>query len=234
MRLSSTYPIVCHGIDMSVGTVAPLDEADLRRKAAIIADTKALWFSDHLCFTKAHGIDLGQLTPLPFSDESVEIVTNNVRTIKDCIPVPFLLENITYYFAIPGSTMTETEFITRVVESADCGLLLDLTNVYTNAANHGYDPFQFIREIPLDRVVEIHVAGGSQMEDTVIDSHSSEVPGAVWDLLDFVMRHAPVKGVILERDEDVPPLAELARELAIARDVMAAAALEMNAVNRCP
>ena len=221
LRLSARYPIVCHGVDMSVGTAEPLDEIALRRKAQVVVESKALWFSDHLCFTKAHGIDIGQLTPLPFSDESIEIVTNNVRAIKACIPVPFLLENIAYYFTIPGSTMSEAEFIRRVVESADCGLLLDLTNLYTNAINHGYDPFAFLRSIPLERVVEIHVAGGSWMESVLIDSHSAEVPAPVWDLLGFVVRRSAVKGVVLERDENIPSLEELSRELEIARRVMA-------------
>ncbi len=161
------------------------------------------------------------MTPLPFSDESIEIVANNIRKIKAFIPVPFLMENISYYFSIPGSTMSEAEFISRVVEVADCGLLLDLTNVHTNAINHGYDPFEFLRSLPLERVVEIHVAGGLMMDGVLIDSHSSAVPEAVWDLLRFVLPRSPVKGVVLERDEDVPSLEELSQELDVARRILA-------------
>ena len=220
-RLAERYAVVCHGVDMSVGTAGPLDESSLRRKAEVIAEARAAWFSDHLCFTKAHGIDIGQLTPLPFSDDSIEIVTRNIRTIKKIIHVPFLMENISYYFTIPGSTMSEAEFISRVVEAADCGLLLDLTNVHTNAINHGYDPFEFLRSLPLERVVEVHVAGGLWMDHVLIDSHSSAVPEAVWELLRFVLPRSPLKGVVLERDEDVPSLEELSRELDVARQIMA-------------
>jgi uncharacterized protein (UPF0276 family) len=219
-RLADSFPVVGHGVDLSIGTAEPLDERLLEQIGEILRGAGALWFGEHLCFTKAAGINLGQLTPLPFSEESIDTVADNVRLVKKHISVPFLLENITYYFTAPGSVISEAEFIRRVLEQADCGLLLDLTNVHTNATNHGYDPYEFLRQIPLERVVEVHLAGGSWMEDTLIDSHGSEVPAPVWDLLRFLVKHAPVRGVVLERDENIPQMDELTAELDRAREIL--------------
>jgi len=219
-EVSREFPVVLHAIAMSIGTALPVDEQYLTELARVVCDSKALWVSDHLCFTKAGGVDMGQLTPLPFTEESVAVVCENVSRVKQHLNVPFLLENITYYFAIPGAEMSEAEFITSVVEGADCGLLLDLTNLHTNATNHGYDAHKFLESIPLERVMQIHLAGGTWMRSVLIDSHSSAVPSEVWGLLEFVRDRAPIKGILIERDENFPPFSELIEELDIARSIM--------------
>lgn len=221
-ELSQEFPIVLHGVAMSIGTAAPLEEDYLLKLAGIARKSKALWLSDHLCFTKAGGIDLGQLTPLPFTEEAIEIVCHNVKQVKRHVKAPFLLENITYYFPIPGAEMDEPEFITRVLKEADCGLLLDVTNLFTNATNHGYDPYEFLKSIPLDRVVQIHLAGGMWMQEVLIDSHSHAVPAEVWELLTWVVAHSAVKGVLVERDDNFPPFSELIGELDAARKIIQA------------
>lgn len=218
--LSEIFPIVLHGVAMSIGTAAPLEDEYLRSLARIARKSNALWLSDHLCFTKAGGIDLGQLTPLPFTEEAIEVVCQNVKRVKRHVNAPFLLENITYYFPIPGAEMGEAEFITRVIKQADCGLLLDVTNLFTNATNHHYDPYEFLKSIPLDRVVQIHLAGGMWMQEVLIDSHSHAVPVEVWELLTWVVAHSPVKGILLERDDNFPPISELIGELEAARKII--------------
>jgi uncharacterized protein (UPF0276 family) len=211
--ISSEFPVVFHGVGMSVGTAEPLDRSVLTKIATLMRRTNAVCFSEHLSFTKAHGIDIGQLTPLPFCRESIDIVSENVKLIKEYLDAPFLLENITYYFAIPGSEMSEPEFITRVLEEADCGLLLDLTNIHTNGANHGYDPIDFLRQIPLERVQQVHLAGGSPLEGVLIDNHGAPVPEPVWELLQFLLDNGNPKAILLERDENIPPIEELTSEL---------------------
>lgn len=217
----TVYPIVPHSLSMSVGTAEEVDAEYLRRNANFVKSVNAPWFSDHLCMTRVDELDLGSLTPLWFTDELVEIVIRNVNRIKETVPSrPFLLENITYYVSMPRSTMTESEFVTKVIEGADCGLLLDVNNVYVNAQNQGYDPYEFLKCIPLDRVVQAHIAGYEHGEQVLIDTHSSPVSDEVWDLLEVVCRNSPLRAISLERDSNFPDFSEMIEELNHARNVL--------------
>ncbi len=219
-RISKSLPIVPHGIDLSIGTDIPLEEEYLDGLATLVDTVDAPWFTDHLCFTRTPGYNIGQLTPLRFSEEVVEIVSRKVSQIKARIKRPFLLENITYYFKIPGSEMSEAEFITRVLKQSDTGMLLDVCNLYFNSLNHSYDPYQFLRSIPLERVVQLHLAGGFKHGEKWIDSHSFPVHEEVFELMEYVLAHAPVKGILLERDDNYPAsFQELVEELSRAREV---------------
>jgi uncharacterized protein (UPF0276 family) len=218
--LATTFPVVPHGIDLSIGTDRPIEAEYLESLSALVKRLDAPWFTDHLCFTRVEGYNLGQLTPLQFSEETVEIVVRKIKRIQEKVPRPFLLENITYYFQFPGSELSEPAFITRVLEQADIGMLLDLCNVYINSINHGYDPYHFLKSIPLDRVVQLHIAGGHRHHTKWIDSHSHPVHPEVFRLLEFVVSHAPVKGVLLERDDNFPSsFQELIGDLATAREI---------------
>lgn len=218
--LAAKVPVIPHGIDLSIGTDMPVEEEYLDGLATLVNLVDAPWYSDHLCFTRVPGYSIGQLTPLQFTDEAVETVVRKTKHVTARIPRPFALENITYYFKIPNGQMTEAEFITRVLEGADIGLLLDVTNVYMNASNHGHDPYKFLRSIPLERVVQLHLAGGIQKEGKWVDSHSQPVHEEVFELTDFIVAHAPVKGVLLERDENFPSsFHELTDELARMRAI---------------
>ena len=218
--LAKTFPIVPHCIDLSIGTDTPVEPEYLDGLSALVERVDAPWFTDHLCFTRVQGYNLGQLTPLQFSEETVEIVGRKIRQLKEKVPKPFLLENITYYFEFPGSEMAEPAFIRRVLENADIGMLLDLCNLYINSINHRYDPYEFLRLIPLDRVVQLHIAGGHQHHAKWIDSHSHAVHAEVFRLLEFVVTHAPVKGILLERDDNFPAsFQELIADLAEARAI---------------
>ncbi|HEX7362255.1 MAG TPA: DUF692 domain-containing protein [Bryobacteraceae bacterium] len=220
LRDLRSIPLVAHGVAMSVGTAQPLDQDYLQATVAFVDHIRAPWFSDHLCFTKTDLADLGQLTPVWFTEETLAQVISNVMAIKRACPaVPFLLENITYYFPLPGSEMTEAEFISRVLVEADCGLLLDVNNVFINSQNLGFDPYDFLTAIPLERVVQVHIAGHKETPGLIIDTHDRPMTKDVWDILSFVVARAPVKAVSLEWDSSYPAFSVIEHELACARSL---------------
>ncbi|BAY88816.1 MULTISPECIES: DUF692 domain-containing protein [unclassified Tolypothrix] len=217
--LAAHFPIIPHAINLSLGSAEGLDRDYLAKLAALIKQLNPPWWSEHLCFTKAGGIDIGHLSPLPYTREAVEVVCRNIAEVRRRIDVPLIVENITYMVALPGGEMTEAQFLAEVAERADCGLLLDVTNLYTNAVNHGYDVQQFLQQLPLERVVQLHFVGGHWHDGILIDSHSHSTPAEIWQLMDEVVANFPVKGIVLERDENLPAFAELVAELQQARHI---------------
>ena len=217
--LQAHFPLIPHGLSLSLGSAEGLDADYLREFAAVVNRLQSPWWSEHIAFTKAGGVDIGHLTPLPYTKEAVTVLCRNIAQAKSKINAPLILENITYAAALPGAEMTEAQFLTEIVERTGCGLLLDITNLYTNSVNHKFDPGAFLDAIPLEKVVQIHFTGGEWERGTLIDSHSRPTPPPVWELMAEVFRRAPVKGAILERDEDLPPFREIADELARARTI---------------
>jgi uncharacterized protein (UPF0276 family) len=186
----------------------------------LVESVRPPWYTDHLCFTRVPGYNLGQLTPLQFSEQSAELVVRNIRRVKERIACPLLLENIAYRFTVPGDDLSEAEFLSGVVEAADIGILLDLCNLYVNSANYGYDPYEFLERIPMDRVVQLHLAGGVKTNGLWSDTHSQPVPKEVFELMEWVLRRAPVRAALLERDSNFPSRFEsLLEELAFARSL---------------
>lgn len=223
-RISRQLPLVPHGVDLSIGTDCPLDEGYLQGLKALNALVNAPWHTDHLCFTRVPGFNLGHLGPLQFSERTVALVAKHARRVKEVCRRPFLLENITYEFMVPGSTLSEPEFIARVLREADVGLLLDVTNLLINAANHRYDVYEFLDILPMDRVVQLHIAGGFHDGEKWVDSHSFPVPDEVFALTEYIVERADVKGILLERDAQFPNrFEELLDELARARAIFSAA-----------
>jgi uncharacterized protein (UPF0276 family) len=221
VALHDTFPLIPHGVGMSIGTAETLDPDYLRRLALLADRVQAPWFSDHLSFTKVPETDVEQLTPLWFTRESLATVCRNLRQVKAaCGGRPFLLENITYYFPVPGSEMTEAEFITRVLEDTDTGLLLDVNNVWVNSVNLGFDPYEFLDSIPLERTVQIHLAGGRYVKDMLVDTHSTAVSQTVWEMLGYVLDRVPVKAILLEWDADWPEFGVLLKHLDRARTML--------------
>jgi len=222
LEAAGELPIVPHSLAMSVGSATPVDSEYLALNSKFVELVNGPWFSDHLCMTHIPEVDLGSLTPLWFTEEVVERTVTNIKAIKRKIPDrPFLVENITYYLPLPASTMSESLFITKVVEGADCGLLLDINNVYVNSQNLGFDPQRFLLELPLERVVQVHIAGFEPQPELIIDTHDTPVADVVWDLLDFLVRHSPVKAISLERDGKYPPFSQIVDELQHARNILA-------------
>ena len=215
------WPIISHGVNLSIGSVDPLNEDYLEKLKALLERTKALWYSDHLCFTSVGGEYFHDLLPLPFSNEAAEHVVKRVGQLKRKIDLPFLLENPSYYVKMPGAEMTEAAFFNRVLEEADCGMLLDVNNVYVNSRNHGFDAEEFIRQLPLHRVGQIHMAGHFDRGDVVIDTHEGPIIDPVWDLYCFTMEAIgrPVS-TLIEWDTNVPPLSEVVAEAQHAQGIV--------------
>lgn len=215
--LADHFTLIPHGLNLSLGGAEGIDAMYLRKLADLVRRLDPPWWSEHIAFTRAGGVDIGHLCPLPFTREAIQVLCRNVAAVRRSIDVPLILENITYVVAMPGAEMAEAEFLAEVLERTDCGLLLDVTNLHTNAVNHGYAKEEFLRAIPWERVVQLHFVGGHWQEAVLVDSHSDATPPEVWELMDDVLSRAPVKGVILERDEDLPPFGELLGELERAR-----------------
>ena len=213
-QVRERYPIVTHGLTLSLGGVQPPPADYLTELRREIERLRSPWHSDHLCFSTAGARVLHDLLPLAFSRENVARVSDRLRRVQDQLGVPMAMENISWY-AHPGKPeLPEAEFITAILERSGAGLVLDVNNVYVNAENHGFDPKRFIAGLPLERVVQIHVAGHTRFDDGfIIDTHGASVIDPVLDLLDFVIERTGPLPVLLERDNDVPPLADLLQEI---------------------
>jgi uncharacterized protein len=211
--LARHFPIIPHGLDLSLGSAEGIDEDYLSAIADIVARLDPPWWSEHIAFTRAGGVPIGHLAPLPWTRDAVDVVARNVDRVRSRIRTPLILENITTPIIWPGNEMDEAEFLTTVLDQTGCGLLCDVTNLYTNAVNHGQDLDDLIARWPWDRVVQLHFAGGNWHNGTLIDSHAYPTPPEVWTVLDSAVERAPVCGIILERDENLPPMAELLAEL---------------------
>jgi uncharacterized protein (UPF0276 family) len=221
------WPIVSHGVNLSIGSVDPLNEEYVDRLKAVLERTQALWYSDHLCFTSIGGEYFHDLLPLPYSREAADHVVSRVKQLKKKIQLPFLLENPSYYVKMPGAELTEAAFFNKVMEEADCGMLLDVNNVYVNSKNHGFDPKEFIRQLPLHRVGQIHMAGHYDRGDVVIDTHQGPIIDPVWDLYQFTMEAIgrPVS-TLIEWDTNVPALAKVVAEATHAQGIVEKLGLE--------
>ena len=212
------WPIVTHGLTMSLGGADPLEGDYLRTLASFTRRVKTPWHSDHLCFGIVGGVALHDLLPLPFTTEAAEHVARRVMEAERTLEVPMAVENISYYAHPPRGAdraMDEADFARAVVERADCGLLLDVNNVYVNSKNHGFDARRMIEKMPLDRVVQIHVAGHDDSDPAlVIDTHAEPLKNDVYDLLDFTLARTGPVPILLERDDNFPSWEELTAEIA--------------------
>jgi uncharacterized protein len=217
--LADHFPIIPHGLDLSLGTAEGIDDDYLAALANLVNKLDPPWWSEHIAFTRAAGVSIGHLAPLPWTREAVDVVARNVDKVRRMIKAPLILENVTAAMIVPGTEMDEVEFITAVLEQTGCGLLCDVTNLYTNVVNHGQNLEDVLDRWPWDRVVQLHFAGGHWQDESLIDSHAHSTPPEVWAVLEAAVSRAPVRGIILERDEELPPFAELLGELEQARTI---------------
>ena len=217
--LANNFTLIPHGLDLSIGSAEGLDEAYLDRFAALIERLDPPYWSEHLAFTRAGGVSIGHLASLPYTREAVDVVVRNIEKVRRRIGVPLILENITAGVLIPGAEMTEAEFVGAVLEEADCGWLCDVTNLYTNAVNEGREVAHELDRWPWQRLVQMHFAGGRMSEGVLIDSHDAPTSPEVWRLLEAAVARSNVKGIILERDERLPPFGALLDELDTARAI---------------
>jgi uncharacterized protein (UPF0276 family) len=216
-RLREQYPMVMHGVSMSIGSTAPLDQAYLAQVKALAARIEPAWISDHLCWTGVHGKNLHDLLPLPYTEEALKHIVGRVRTVQDTLGRRILLENVSSYVSFRDSRLTEWQFLCAVAEEADCLILLDVNNIYVSSVNHEFDPHAYLEAIPMERVQQIHLAGHQNHGDYLIDTHDHPVPDPVWALYAAAVRRFGRVSTMIERDANIPPLAELEGELAAAR-----------------
>ncbi|HEX7169130.1 MAG TPA: DUF692 domain-containing protein [Acidimicrobiales bacterium] len=204
-QLRELRPVVPHGISLSIGTAEPTAaDVDYERDLCALADAvDAPYVSDHICFTRADGVEALQLMPLPRTREAVDVIARRARRLQQALARPIVLENISNAYD-PASTMSETDFIEAVVEEAGCGLLLDLANVCNNAANYHFDPMEYVDALPLERVVQVHLAGGHWDGRWMQDSHSTSVKDDVWQLFEHVTSRTVVRAAMVERDQAFP------------------------------
>jgi uncharacterized protein (UPF0276 family) len=211
------YPVVMHGVSMSVGTIEGPSESYLRALKALADRIEPLWISDHLCWTGSMGRNMHDLLPLPYTDEALAVVVRNVRRVQDYLGRPILLENVSSYLQFSDDAFQEADFVRAVAEQSDSLILLDVNNVYVSSVNHQFDPEAYLRALPANRVQQIHLAGHSVQEGIIIDTHDHAVADPVWDLYQSALRRFGPVSTMIERDDDIPPLAELAAELQRAR-----------------
>jgi uncharacterized protein (UPF0276 family) len=219
--LIDQLPISLHGLDMSLGSSGSLNADYLKKLSAVLTQHPHEWFSDHLSLTAEGGVEVGHLMPMLLSEQTLTNMIEKVRAVRQLSPQPFLIENITYYYPIPGSDIPEAAFLAEIANQTDSGLLLDINNLYINAVNHGFDPDDYLRTLPLDRVIEIHLAGGSRKFGMLIDTHATDVWQDVWDLFDRVCEWTRPQAVIIERDANFGPFSQTLAELNTARRILA-------------
>lgn len=213
-EIAAEYKCVGHGVGLSIGSTDPLDMAHLQGLGELLDLIDSPWYSDHLCFTMVDHVNLNDLIPLPFTEEAIRHVAERARVVQDVLQRPLLLENVTYYAAPSRSQMSEAEFITRLLDAANCGLLLDVTNVCLNAKNQEYDAIEFIDSIPLERVGQLHLAGYDDRAhaNVRLDTHSQPVSDDTWDLYRLVLERIGATSVLVEWDVEVPSLERLLGE----------------------
>jgi len=219
-RIADRYTLVGHGVSLSIGSTDPLNMALLREVKKFCDTCRCPWYSDHLCFTMVDHVNLNDLIPLPFTKEAVEHVARRVKVVQEVLERPFLLENVTYYMQVAKSEMTEPEFISAVLEEADCGLMLDVSNVILNAANHHFDPVEFLDSIPLDRVGQLHLGGFEKHGDILLDTHAKPVADETWTLYQEVLKRIGPTSALIEWDFEIPSLARLLQEANMAQTLM--------------
>ncbi|HKC26172.1 MAG TPA: DUF692 domain-containing protein [Thermoanaerobaculia bacterium] len=217
-RVVERYPVVMHGVSLSIGSADPLDFGYLAKLKALAERTRAAWVSDHLCWTGVAGRNTHDLLPMPLNEESLEHVVRRVRAVSDYLERPLVLENPSTYLEFELSTMSEAEFLARLAEEADCGLLLDVNNVYVSSVNHGFDAREYLDAIPKDRIVQFHVAGHTDKGTHLLDTHSTFVKDEVWRLFEYAIRRTGPQATLVEWDEAIPDLSVVNGEATKARD----------------
>ena len=220
-RIRERWPIVMHGVSMSIASTDPLDMDYLAGLKALAERVRPSWISDHLCWTGVHGVNLHDLLPVPFTEEALDHVCERIARVQDYLGRRIAIENASSYVSFAASEMTEWDFMREMAERADCWLLVDINNIYVSAFNHDFDPLTFLDAIPAERVVQFHLAGHTDEKTHIIDTHDHEVPVSVWDLYREALRRFGPVSTMIERDDDIPPLQTLLDELQIARDIAA-------------
>ena len=211
-RILDQYRVVQHGVSMYFGSSQPLNREHLKRLKTLTKRTKTPWLSDHLCWGSVDGRYTHDLLPLPYTFEAVRITAARIREVQDYLEIPIAVENVSSYAEFHESQMTEWEFLNEVVHSADCGILLDVNNIYVSSQNHGFDPMLYVNAIDQERVAQIHVAGHSKFEKYTLDTHDHPVLDQVWKMYERAIERVGATATLLEWDDNIPSFNEVHQE----------------------
>jgi uncharacterized protein (UPF0276 family) len=217
--IAERYPVVMHGVSLSIGGPHALDLQYLKQLKQLSERVQPAWISDHLCWSHGNAHQLHDLLPLPYTEESLYYVAGRVRQVQDVLQRPLVLENVSSYVRNADDDFSEWEFLEALSRLSDCELLLDVNNVYVSSRNHGFDPWTFIKGLPANKVRQLHLAGHSDYGDYVIDTHDHPVSDPVWALYQRTLEHLGPVATLLERDDHFPPFEELLTELKKAREL---------------
>lgn len=218
-RIREHYPLVMHGVSLSIGSCDPLN-IEYLKKVKILADNiQPVWISDHLCWTGVEGLNTHDLLPLPYTEEALKHVVDRVKQVQDFLGRPILLENVSSYIEYRDSRITEWAFLTAIAEQADCYILLDINNIYVSAVNHHFDPLDYLNAIPQHRVRQFHLAGHKNCGDYIIDTHDAPIIDGVWSLYRQAVKRFGKVSTMIERDDDIPEFPVLFAELQQAKRI---------------
>ena len=218
-RIRARYPLVMHGVSLSIGSHDPLDREYLRQLKALADRIEPAWLSDHLCWSGVGGVNAHDLLPLPYTEEAISHVVARLSEVQDFLGRRMLIENVSSYVTYPASEMSEWDFLREIAERADCRILLDINNIYVSSFNHEFNPRAYLEAIPVERVWQFHLAGHRNLGDHIIDTHDEPVIDPVWELYEHSVRRFGRVSTMIERDDNIPPLAELIAELDHARRI---------------
>lgn len=229
LAVRARCPVVLHGVSMNLGSVDALDEDYLKKLENLVKLVEPSWISDHLCWTGIEGENLHDLLPLPYTKEALDLVVGRIHFLQDRFKRRFMIENVSSYLTFNCSEMSEWEFLAEIVRRTDCTLLLDVNNVYVSSQNHGFDPWTFISHLPKNNIGQIHLAGHTERDGLLIDTHDEAICESVWWLFKKTLRHMGPVSYMIERDDNIPEWAELEKELLMAQKIASEALLNENA-----
>jgi len=218
-QIREHYPIVMHGVSMSIGSCDPLDQEYLANVKKLAERIEPAWISDHLCWTGVNGVNAHDLLPLPYTEEALQHVVDRISYVQDFLGRRMLLENVSSYLTYLHSHMTEWEFLAAIAKKADCYILLDVNNIFVSAFNHGFDPQDYLNGIPIDRVKQFHLAGHENCGKYIVDTHDAPIVEGVWSLYADAVRRFGRVSTMIERDDHYPEFPELMAELQQAKTI---------------
>ena len=218
-KIRQDYPMVMHGVSMSIGSTDPLNFDYLKQLKTLIDRVQPMWFSDHLCWTGVDHKNMHDLLPLPYTEQSVQHIADRISQVQDYIGQQMLIENLSSYITYTSDAMSEWEFLSAVAERADCNLLLDVNNIYVSSFNHQFDAMEYLQGVPADRVWQHHLAGHQNTGNLIIDTHDEPIIDPVWELYEKTAQLLGPVSTMIERDGNIPPLSEVIAELNRAREI---------------
>lgn len=218
-QIRECYPMVMHGVSLSIGSCDPLNWDYLKQLKQLTERVKPAWISDHLCWTGINKLNMHDLLPLPYTEETIQHVVQRIQEVQDFLGRQISLENVSSYLTYKDSEFTEWDFLSTIVEEADCRILLDINNIYVSSFNHGFDPDEYLEGIPIDRVQQFHLAGHTNNGTHIIDTHDAPIIEDVWHLYAKAIKRFGFVSTMIERDDNIPPLDELLTELEQAKSV---------------